>query len=262
MQREHENLRVTTRNLEMQLGQIARQNNERPVGTLPSDTLSKPRDNNQGREHVQVVSLRSGKLLEPKKVKDNESKKMKNGANGKEDISKSKDDNEEPSKALDQHNKSEEHSASTGKQVSIPFPQRLKEDEKMKKFRTFLEIFKKIKINLPFIEAIENMPSYAKFMKQILSSKRRLMGDEILCLNEGCSAIIQRNLPPKLKDPDSFSISCEIGRVTFQRALCDLGASINLMPHSTFKSLNGGGLKPTNVTLQLADRSGIPEIRG
>ncbi|KAL3510322.1 hypothetical protein ACH5RR_029723 [Cinchona calisaya] len=175
------------------------------------------------------------------KVEDDESNKIENGAKEKEDISKSKDDTEELSKALDQQGKFEEHSVFTGKQVSVPFPQRLKEDEKMKKFRKFLEIFKKIEINLSFIEVIENMPSYAKVMKQILSSKRRLMGDKILCLNEWCSSIVQRNFPLKLKDPGLFSIPCEIGGVTFHRVLCNLGASINLMPHSTFKKLSKEG---------------------
>jgi len=61
--------------------------------------------------------------------------------------------------------------------------------------------------------------------------------------------------PPKLKDPGSFSISCVIGDVMIDRALCDLGASVSVMPYSIFCKLKLGHLKMTNITLQMADRS-------
>ncbi|KAI4330107.1 hypothetical protein MLD38_028414 [Melastoma candidum] len=99
------------------------------------------------------------------------------------------------------------------------------------------------------------MPSYVKFMKDILSKKRKLGGHETILLTEECSAIVQRRLPPKLKDPGKFTIPCHIGTDFFGYALCDLGASINLMPFSVFKKLNIGEVRPTSLTLQLADRS-------
>ena len=74
-------------------------------------------------------------------------------------------------------------------------------------------------------------------------------------LTKECSAILQRKLSQKLKDPGSFTIPCTIGNAIFERALCDLGASINLMPLSIFKRLGLGEARPTTVTLQLADRS-------
>ena len=73
------------------------------------------------------------------------------------------------------------------------------------------------------------MPSYAKFMKQVLSKKKRLEEYETVALNEECSAVLQRKLPPKLKDPGRFIILCAIGSDFSCNALCDLGASINLM---------------------------------
>ena len=76
------------------------------------------------------------------------------------------------------------------------------------------------------------MSSYAKLLKKILGNKRKLEDYETMRLNEECSAIIQRKLPPKLKDPRSFTIPCSIGGCTFNKALCDLGANINLMPLS------------------------------
>ncbi|KAJ9167256.1 hypothetical protein P3X46_021920 [Hevea brasiliensis] len=99
------------------------------------------------------------------------------------------------------------------------------------------------------------MPSYAKFLKEILSNKRKLEDDETVALTEECSAILQRKLPPKLKDPGSFSIPCHIGESCSTKALCDLGASVSLMPLSIYEKLNMGDLKPTHISLQLADRS-------
>ena len=116
-------------------------------------------------------------------------------------------------------------------------------------------MLKQLHINIPLVEALEQMPSYVKFMKDILSKKRRLGEFETVALTEECSAILKNKLPPKLKDPGSFTIPCSIGNQYFGKALCDLGASINLMPMSIFKKLGIGEARPTTVTLQLADRS-------
>ncbi|XP_057991677.1 uncharacterized protein LOC131173382 [Hevea brasiliensis] len=68
-------------------------------------------------------------------------------------------------------------------------------------------------------------------------------------------SILQNKLPPKLKDPGSFSIPCHIRETSIERALCDLGASVSLMPLSICEKLKVGDLKPTTISLQLADRS-------
>ncbi|KAL0302938.1 UNVERIFIED_CONTAM: hypothetical protein Sradi_6161900 [Sesamum radiatum] len=99
------------------------------------------------------------------------------------------------------------------------------------------------------------MLSYAKFLKEVISNKRKWKNGETVKLNEESLAILQNKLPPKLKDPRSFSISCTIGEINFEKTLCDLGASINLMPYSIFAKLGMHELTPTIVTLQLADRS-------
>ncbi|KAG8649385.1 hypothetical protein MANES_08G082266v8, partial [Manihot esculenta] len=137
----------------------------------------------------------------------------------------------------------------------IPFPQRLKINIEVKNFLKFLEVFKKLLINIPFTEVLDQMPSFAKFLKEILSNKRRLDDQETVMLTKECSAIIQNKLPSKLKDPRSFTIPCNIGNVEFIKALCDLGTSINLMPLYVFRKLGLGEVKPTIVSLQLADRS-------
>ena len=137
----------------------------------------------------------------------------------------------------------------------IPYPKRLRKNRLDKQFGKFMDIFKKLHINIPFAEALEQMSGYVKFMKDVLSKKSKLGDYETVALSEECSAILQKKLPPKLKDPGSFTIPCAIGNAVFERALCDLGASINLMQWSIFKKLNLGEARPTIVTLQLEDRS-------
>ncbi|PIN21160.1 hypothetical protein CDL12_06143 [Handroanthus impetiginosus] len=120
---------------------------------------------------------------------------------------------------------------------------------------TQIEVFKKLHINTPFAEAIEQMSSYVKFMKDILSKKKRLGDYETVALTEECSVIIQNKLPLKLKDPGSFTIPYTIGTHFSGRVLCNLRASINLISYLIYCTLGLGEAKPTSITLQLADRS-------
>ena len=99
------------------------------------------------------------------------------------------------------------------------------------------------------------MPNYAKFLKEILNKKRKITEEGIVNLTATCSAVIQQKLPAKMKDPVSFTIPCSIGKYEFKKALCDFGASINLMPLSVVRRLSLGELIPTSITLQMADRS-------
>ncbi|XP_057994354.1 uncharacterized protein LOC131174615 [Hevea brasiliensis] len=137
----------------------------------------------------------------------------------------------------------------------LPFPQRFQKAKLDKQFRKFLEVLKKLYFNIPFTDVISQMPSYAMFLKEILSNKRSLEDYETVALTEECSAILQNKLPPKLKDPGSFSIPCHIGEISIERALCDLGASVSLMPLSICEKLKVEDLKPITISLQLADRS-------
>ncbi|KAL0428132.1 UNVERIFIED_CONTAM: hypothetical protein Slati_2988000 [Sesamum latifolium] len=87
------------------------------------------------------------------------------------------------------------------------------------------------------------------------TNKSKLKGNERVSMGENVSAILQRKLPPKCKDPGTFSIPYKIENIGIEKAMCDLGASINVMPLSIYESLNIGPLKETWVVLQLADRS-------
>ncbi|KAK5846099.1 hypothetical protein PVK06_002370 [Gossypium arboreum] len=99
------------------------------------------------------------------------------------------------------------------------------------------------------------MPTYAKFLKELLTNKRKFEDLSTVKLNEECSTILQNKLPTKLKDPGSFTIPCLIGSLNVEKALADLGASINLIPYKMFKQLGLGEPKPTGMSIQLADRS-------
>ena len=139
---------------------------------------------------------------------------------------------------------------------TVPFPQRLQKAKKNEEqFSKFLEMFKKIEINIPFADAITQMPNYAKFLKDILSKKKKIVDEGVLSLTATCSAIIQKSLPAEMKDPSSFTIPCTIGKYEFKRDLCDSGASINLMPLSVVQRLRLGELTATAIALQMADRS-------
>ena len=78
----------------------------------------------------------------------------------------------------------------------IPYLLRLRKSKLDKKFIKFMEVLKKLKINIPFADVLKKMPTYVKFMKDILSKKRRLKEYETIALIEECNAIIQKKLPP------------------------------------------------------------------
>ncbi|XP_009596555.1 uncharacterized protein [Nicotiana tomentosiformis] len=119
----------------------------------------------------------------------------------------------------------------------------------------FLYILKKVQINISLVDILQEVPKYAKYIKDIVENERRLTEFKTVALTEECSSRIQSKLPHKLKDPGTFTIQISIGKNAFGRALCDLGASINLIPLSVFKQLGLGEPRPTTVILQLADRS-------
>ncbi|XP_050150507.1 uncharacterized protein LOC126625458, partial [Malus sylvestris] len=110
-------------------------------------------------------------------------------------------------------------------------------------------------VNIPLLDAIKQVPRYAKFLKELCTTRRRISNKEVVQVSENVSAVLQRKLPPKCKDPGSFTIPCVIGNTKFEQCMLDLGASINVMPYSIYASMNLGELKNDGVIIQLADRS-------
>ncbi|XP_062087035.1 uncharacterized protein LOC133793767 [Humulus lupulus] len=226
--------RSSIRSLETQIGQLATLMENRAQGNFPSTTEVNPKGNLN--EHCHAITLRSGTVYEGTSMEKRVEQKQDQQAPNIED-------------------------KKTCEEKVIENPpagckeKRLQKNRLDKQFGKFLEVFKRLHINIPFAEALEQMPSYVKFMKDILSKKRKMEDYETVALTEECSAILQRKLPQKLRDPGSFTIPYTIGNFECKHALCDLRANINLMPLSVFKRLGLGEAKPTTVTLQLADRS-------
>ncbi|XP_022843229.1 uncharacterized protein LOC111366765 [Olea europaea var. sylvestris] len=203
------NMGATMKNLEVQIGQLANSIKSQQQGKFPSDTKVNPK------EHYKVVVLRSGKEV------------------GESELTE--DSNPTPDKEKEQVIVEQEKQAKGTNKAHRPYS------------ISFLDNPPILTIPLPFSQhALEQMPNYAKFMKEVMSKKRKLEEYETIKLTEECSAIVQKKLPQKRKDPGSFTIPCTIGSSSFKKALCDLGASINQISLSkTFLV----------VTLQLADRS-------
>ena len=142
-----------------------------------------------------------------------------------------------------------------GTVIAAPFPQRLTSPSKGKNFNEIGEILRKVTINIPLLDAINQIPSYAKYLKELCTVKRQLNVRKKSFSTEHVSTVVQHNSPLKLKDPGSPTITCVIGTKVINDALLDLGSSVNLMPYSVYLQLGLGEMKPTTVVLQLADRS-------
>ncbi|XP_010559014.1 PREDICTED: uncharacterized protein LOC104827536 [Tarenaya hassleriana] len=216
----------------------------RMQGSLPGNPKANPR------EHCNAISLRSGKELVNPIITSTEKGQCSNSV---------------PTSFPDpiMAEKSTEISGDEERDVYIPppphpppvpFPQRLKKNKEDTQFARFADMVCKLKINMPFHEVITQMPSYAKFLKDILT-KKRVIKKETITLNPECNAILKHDLPPKMSDLGSFSIPCKLRNVSIDRTLCDLAASVSLLPLSIYKKLSVGELKQTRMALQLADRS-------
>ena len=137
----------------------------------------------------------------------------------------------------------------------LPFPQALKAKKRAINQVEMLEALRQVKVNIPLLDMIKQVPIYAKFLKDLCKVKRGMNVDKKAFLTEQVSAIIQCKTPVKYKDPGCPTISVNIGGTCVEKALLDLGASVNLLPYSMYKQLGLGELKPTSITLPLADRS-------
>ncbi|KAM1873046.1 hypothetical protein ACFX13_006935 [Malus domestica] len=139
--------------------------------------------------------------------------------------------------------------------LNVPFPSRFLQSKNEEEEKDVLETFRKVHVNIPLLDAIKQIPKYGKCLKKLCTIKKRVREKEVVHVSENVSAILQHKLPPKCKDPGSFTIPCVIGNTRFKSAMLDLGASINVMPYSIYASMNLGALKNDGVIIQLADRS-------
>ena len=249
------NINATMKSLGTQVSQLANELENQQKGKFSSDIEKNPRD------HYKAITLRSGKEVESSRQREEKRKE--------DEVKREFEIKPEKAEAETTHCSEIPLCCSEAPQSrgisfqdnpsiispSLPFPHRFQKKKLKTQFSKFLEIFKKIHINIPFVDSLEQIPDYSKFMKEVMVKKRRLEDYETVKLTEECSAILQRKLPQKVKDPSSFTIPCTIGDSTFDKALCDLGASINLMLLSVFRKLELVVVKPTTISLQMADHS-------
>ena len=239
-----QNFQTTTnaslKNLETQIGQLALTLQNQIKDVFPSDTKKNLKD-------CMAVQLRSGKELEKEKSEKEEGNKGEGSLENVESLEKER-------KKEQQQEEERSKKKAQNSMPAVPFPQRLQKSKIEEQFARFLKTFQKLEISMPFTEVVTQMPLYAKFLKEILSKKRRI-AEGVVNLTATCSAVIKKTLPEKMKDPGSFTIPCIIGEFEFQKALCNSGANINVMPLSVAKKLSLGEITPTTVTLQMADRT-------
>ncbi|RVW36100.1 hypothetical protein CK203_079655 [Vitis vinifera] len=140
------------------------------------------------------------------------------------------------------------------KSTSPPFPQALHGEKGVRNAAEILEVLRQVKVNIPLLDMIKQVPTYVKFLKDLCTIKRGLTVNKKAFLTEQVSAIYNVS-PFEVQRPWKSYISVMIGGKVVEKALLDLGASVNLLPYSVYKQLGLGELKPTTITLSLADRS-------
>jgi hypothetical protein len=215
-------------------------------GKFPSQPQQNPRGqynanaSSSGSQHMDqvksVITLRNGKVIE-KHILEPCKKDDESISEGKEGV------------------ESEHCKEKTDSPPALPLPHAMTKQRKVNHNSEIFETFKQVRINIPLLDAIKQVPFYAKFLKDLCPVKRKLNVKKKAFLAEQVGAILQNNNALKYKDPSCLTISCFIKEHKIERALLDLGAIVNLLPYSVFQSLKLGELKPTFVTLLLTNRS-------
>ncbi|KAM1152015.1 hypothetical protein ACFX14_034602 [Malus domestica] len=237
------------------MGQFSRE-----PGKLPSSTDVNPKG---GFEFAKAITLRSGQEVgsDPSPSKSNQ----------KEDEKMQSEEKEQglPSARIEQSlpqppthpnlttkGKLGSNSVTSNSiPTNAPFPHMFMQSKKDESDKDILDTFRKVQVNIPLLDAIKQVPKYAKFLKELCTTRKRASNKEVVRVSENVSVVLQRKLPHKCKDPGSFTIPCVIGNTCFESAMLDLNALINVMPYSINASMNLGELKNDGVIIQLADRS-------
>ncbi|KAI3503944.1 hypothetical protein L1887_32458 [Cichorium endivia] len=204
----------------------------------------------------EVITLRSGKKVDNKVAAP--------PADEDSDIEVVFDEKEELEK---EERKGKEEQAKKKKQTStwekgetsgtVPFPAALEKPErrpygkKGPQAEEMWELFSQIKVNIPLVKLIKEVPAYAKFLKDMCIHKKHILSHlpKMISLPENVSSILMDTLPPKMKDPGVPLISVDLGNVHIKRNLLDLGASVNILPGQLFDKHEFGTMRSTDVIL-------------
>ncbi|GJV66783.1 reverse transcriptase domain-containing protein [Tanacetum coccineum] len=255
------NHQASIQNLETKFDRLADKQSGRPSGSLPSNTQPNPKGHNskayqppQSRnEHVNAVFTRSGKSYNPPVNSNDQQTNSENPINF--DDSDEEDEEPTPQPKIQNPKPVKETTLPKPYKPKIPYPQRLRKEKMEAQYGKFLDVIRAVRINVPLIDVLAGMPNYGKFLKELISNKHKIEQISAAFLSDESSAMIQNKVPPKLGDPESFLIPCNFNKTFSCNALADLGASINLMPYSLYAKLSLENLKPTKMSVRLADRS-------
>ncbi|GJX81871.1 reverse transcriptase domain-containing protein [Tanacetum coccineum] len=267
MQTQGQNMQnQSNQRLESMLGNFIKMNTASTSGTLPSNTVTNPKEDLKG------ITTRSGVAYKGPTIPITSSspKVMERDTEVTKDTmhptnNGSTEDVPPPVVPVVNHESISEPvnapvSASRPNQkASIPFPSRRNDERRREKandqIKKFYEIFWDLSFKISFTDALMLMPKFASTLKTLIGNKEKLSEMARTPLNENCSAVILNKLPKKLGDPGRFLIPCEFSGINTCNALADLGASINLMPYFVWKTLSLPELTSTCMTLELADCS-------
>ncbi|CAM8947969.1 unnamed protein product [Rhodiola kirilowii] len=226
-------------------------------GRLPSQTIQNPKEN------VNAVTLRSGRKLVVKPMEQEEDKRPEALETLEQDAAEKNEDpsKEEEDATKEEGNASEEHkehpvptTESSKISAALPFPVPARVPKQLVMDEDVFELFSKVEINIPLLEAIKQIPRYAKFLKELCTNRRKNTRYDQELMSRNVSAVIQRKVPPKCGNPGTYTIPCTIGNIRIENCMLDLAASINVLPFSIYSCLRIGPLEPTGLTIQLADR--------
>ncbi|GJR50277.1 reverse transcriptase domain-containing protein [Tanacetum coccineum] len=227
------NHQASIQNLEAKFDRLVDKQYARPSGSLPSSTQPNPKGS-------------SSKPYQPPQARNEHVNAVFTKDEDEESTPQPKSQTPKPVKQMP---------IPKPYKTKISYPQRLRKEKMEAHYGKFLNMIRVIRINVPLVDVLAGMPNYGKFLKELVSNKHKLGQISSAFLSDESTAMIQNKVPPKLGDPRSFLIPCNFSKAFSCNALADLGASINLMPYSIYVKLFLETLKPTKMSVRLADRS-------
>ena len=216
-------------------------------GKLPSQTIQNPRGQNSVGisspndvtfEHCKTVTtLRSGKTIDktiqPKELSKETTKDVQNEPLRDDEVS------DRPHVPRTDVVDVEPEKDKASHVPPAPYPHRLRAPKKVNNHSEIYKFFKQVKVNIPLLDAIKKISSYAKFLKDLCTVKRKLGVNKDAFMTEQSTSLIRNNFPPKYKDPGILTIFIVVGNSKLGHALVDLGASVNLLPYHSVKIPKG-----------------------
>ncbi|XP_042754292.1 uncharacterized protein LOC122196043 [Lactuca sativa] len=213
-------------------------------GKLPAQTETNPRHN------VCAITLRGGKSYNDPKVSVDQQE---------EEIAIEEETKEEKKEDKTIQKKS---FVTESKATPTPFPERLKSTKKEREESDIMQMFQKVHINIPLLEAIKHVPRYARFLKDLFVSNKKSKGNQIVTVGENVSTVLQKRMPLKCKDPGVFTVPCKLGNLDVPRDMLDLDMGYDESPSSSSILLGRSFLKTSKTKIDVYNGSLIMEFDG